>query len=107
MAWSHASSIGANSPIAQLPNSPEDLSSSNSPNSLIGQLAGKKINIQEADRVMESIVDLVPQDSNYRPKYYAALYRMGPALFVELADRARKGRSPQHLFRVLVDGRRK
>lgn len=94
---------GANSPIAQSPNSPEALASPNSP---IGQLGSKNISISQADQVMDSITDLVPADSQYRPKYFAALYRMGPVLFMQLADRARKGRSPQHLFRVLIDGKR-
>lgn len=100
MSWSPAANLVPNSQIAQLPSSPEDLSSSNSPIRLLGN----KITLETADKVMDSIADLVPLDSAYRPKYYAALYRMGPALFTQHADRARKGRFPQHLFRRLIDG---
>ncbi len=57
--------------------------------------------------VMGSIVDLVPLDSAYRPKYFAALYRMGPTSFVELADRARKGKFPPYLFGRLIDGKKR
>lgn len=59
------------------------------------------MNIQQADSVMSSVSDLV--NPAYKPKYYKALYRLGPDRFLALADRARTGKFPQHLFRHLID----
>jgi hypothetical protein len=93
--------LAANSLLAKLPktlNLP--------PNS---QITSNKSNleIEQADSVMFSIRDLVPVNSEYRPKYYAALYRMGAEAFWQLAERARKGKFPPHLFRRLIDGPKK
>jgi hypothetical protein len=88
------------------PNSPLALNSPNLVNSQANSLITNKseVSLEQADTLMYSIRDLVPVDSDYRPKYFAALYRMGPARFWQLAERARKGKFPPHLFRRLIDG---
>lgn len=60
-----------------------------------------KMTTDEADKVMASVSDLVVD--NYRPKFFKALYKIGPNIFLDKAQRARKGRLPQHLFRYLID----
>lgn len=55
----------------------------------------------KADKVVENVRDLI-DDPNYRPFFYKHLYRLGPAKFVALAERARKGKSPGRLFVTLL-----
>lgn len=88
------------------PNSPLALNSPTIVDSQANNLITNKsrLSLEQADTVMYSIRDLVPIDSDYRPKYFAALYRIGPEKFYELAERARKGKLPPHLFRRLIDG---
>lgn len=101
MSLSSIKNLAPSSLVAQLP--PEGLPSSSSLSSSTGLLA-RRIGLEDADKVMDSVADLLQPTDPYRPKYFKALYRMGPALFLELADRARKGKYPQHLFRRLIDG---
>jgi hypothetical protein len=86
-------SINPNSQIAQYVGK-----NTNSP---ISPIADKRITTKQADTVMDSVADLVTPA--YKPKYYKALYQIGPGKFVHLADRARTGKYPSHLFRHLID----
>jgi hypothetical protein len=85
--------INPNSPIVK-----KVIKTTNSP---ISPIVDKRLTVKQADTVMESVADLVSPD--YKPKYFKALYRIGAAEFVRLADRARGGKYPPYLFRYLID----
>lgn len=94
----------ANSLIAQWANSLEAkkaIKQPNSPISLIGASKSKKLSVGAADTLMNSVSDLV--SPAYKPKYYKAMYRLGGQRFYDLAERARGGKYPPHLFRYLID----
>ncbi len=50
---------------------------------------------------MQEAADLI-DDSRYRPFFFKRLYNLGPAKFLELADRARAGAQPARLFCKLL-----
>lgn len=52
----------------------------------------------QADNVMASCLDLI-DDDRYRPFFFKKLYTIGPARFVEQAEKARKyGKQPGKTF---------
>lgn len=57
---------------------------------------------EQADSVMEICEDLIA-DARYRPFFFKRLYAVGPTVFVQLADHARKyGKYPDRLFVKLL-----
>lgn len=69
---------------------------------IVNTIAYSKIKPFEADRILESVSDLI-DDKKYKPFFYKRLYILGPTKFLELADRARKGsKSKSGLFCKLM-----
>jgi hypothetical protein len=58
-----------------------------------------KVNLTrtEADRVMDSVADLIDNPS-YRPFFFKRLYTIGPSKFLDAANKARQGNRPGGCF---------
>lgn len=52
-------------------------------------------------QTFKNLTDLIPED-DYRPFYVKKYNELGYKRFMELANKARAGRQPQHLFTWLL-----
>lgn len=51
----------------------------------------------QADKIIDSVDDLI-DDKKYKPFFFKKLYKLGPTIFLQIAESSRKAKYPGHYF---------